>query len=151
MFNYYFDTDRDAHADTVTLFEECALGTFMPYTSQYVLDELNATKDENKRDKMLLLIGRYDVVVLDQNVEAIQLDEKYLVAGVIPLRFRMDGVHIAMAAVNDLDVVVSMNFQHIVKRKTRIYTASLNNLNGYRTVEILTPMEILEDEKTKYD
>ena len=24
LFNYYFDDDRDAHADTVTLFEECA-------------------------------------------------------------------------------------------------------------------------------
>ena len=22
LFNYYFDTDRDAHADTVTLFQE---------------------------------------------------------------------------------------------------------------------------------
>ena len=26
MFNYYLDTDRDAHADTVKLFEEIAAG-----------------------------------------------------------------------------------------------------------------------------
>ena len=32
LFNYYFDEDRDAHADTVTFFEECAAGRFEPYT-----------------------------------------------------------------------------------------------------------------------
>jgi hypothetical protein len=30
-------------------------------------------------------------------------------------------------------------------------TASINALNGYRAIEILTPMEVLDSEKTKYD
>jgi len=48
-----------------------------------------------------------------------------------------DGLHIAIAAVNNLDMLISMNFQHIVKRKTKLATGSMNAMNGYRAVEIL--------------
>jgi hypothetical protein len=133
------------------LFDECASGAFEPYTSQYVVDEIEAAKDEVKRDKMLSLIEQYGVVVLDPNDEAVRLADVYVADGVIPVRFRMDGVHIAMAAVNELDMIVSLNFTHIVKRKTKILTASINIINGYHSVEILTPMEVLDSEKTKYD
>ena len=40
MFNYYFDEDRDAHADTVRLFEDIAAGKYAAFTSVYVIDEL---------------------------------------------------------------------------------------------------------------
>jgi hypothetical protein len=49
---------------------------------------------------------------------------------------------------NDLDMIISMNFQHIVKRKTKIGTGSINAINGYRVVEICTPMEVNDNEKT---
>jgi len=42
-----------------------------------------------------------------------------------------------------------MNFQHIVKRKTKILTGNINVLNGYRAVEILNPMEVVENEYDK--
>jgi len=58
----------------------------------------------------------------------------------------MDGLHIAIAAVYDLDMIISMNFKHIVKRKTKIGTGNINLLNSYRILEICTPMEVVEDE-----
>jgi hypothetical protein len=76
------------------------------------------------------------------------LADNYVVQGIIPLKYRTDGVHIAVAAVNDLDIIISMNFQHIVKRKTKIGTGNINTLNGYRAVEICTPMEVNEHENT---
>ena len=147
MFNYYFDEDRDAHADTVTLFEECASGKFEPYTSLYVINELENTLGD-KRDKMIALVERYGITVLALNNEAEQLADVYVEQGVIPIKYRTDGVHIAVAAVNDLDMIISMNFQHIVKRKTKIGTGNINALNGYRVVEICTPMEVNEHENT---
>ncbi|MCL2096264.1 MAG: hypothetical protein FWH10_05090, partial [Oscillospiraceae bacterium] len=45
MFNYYFDIERDAHADTVKLFNEIRTGKYEAYTSVYVIDELEDTKD----------------------------------------------------------------------------------------------------------
>jgi len=61
---------------------------------------------------------------------------------VIPANYRTDGLHIAIAAVNDLDMIVSMNFQHIVKRKTIKMTAAINIINGYNAVEILVLLPI---------
>jgi len=71
----------------------------------------------------------------------------YIANGIIPEKYLADALHIAIASVNELDMIISMNFQHIVKRKTKIATANINALNGYREVEILTPMEVIEYEQ----
>ncbi|MCL2342603.1 MAG: hypothetical protein FWC62_01700 [Firmicutes bacterium] len=143
LFNYYFDTDRDAHPATVALFEEVAAGKYDAYTSTYVLDELGAAP-EPKRTNMLNLISRYEISLLSENEETIRLANLYIKNGLIPEKYRTDGLHIAMAAVSDLDIIISLNFQHIVKRKTKLETSALNALNGYRAVEILTPMEVVD-------
>ena len=42
MFNYYFDSDRDGHADTVRLFEKIRTGNFeIICTAKEVLDDDN--------------------------------------------------------------------------------------------------------------
>ena len=146
LFNFYVDEDRGfAHENTVALFREIAAGKYAAYTSAYVLDELEQAPVE-KRDKMMSLIAEYNVYVLSYSDEASALADIYVTKGVIPLKYRTDGIHIAIAAVNDLDMVVSMNFQHIVKRKTKLATSSINVLNGYGSVEIYNPMEVVENE-----
>ena len=147
LFNFYFDEDRDAHVDTVQLFKDIAIGKYEAYTSLYVIDELQGAPGE-KRDRMIALIEKYGIMVLSLNQEAEQLADVYVEQGVVPLKYRTDGVHIAVAAVNDLDMIISMNFQHIVKRKTKFRTGNINALNGYRSVEICTPMEVNDHEGT---
>ena len=145
MFNYYFDEDRENHPDTVTLFEDIAAGKYTALTSLYVVDELEKAPSE-KRDKMIALIEQFGITALALSDEAEWLADTYVEQGIIPLKYRTDGVHIAVAAVNDLDLIISMNFQHIVKRKTKIGTGNINALNGYRSVEICTPMEVNDNE-----
>ena len=149
LFNYYFDADRDAHADTVTFFKECAAGKFEPYTSTYVVDELGDAQGE-KRDKMLALISHYNVTVLAASEEIVGLAQKYIVEGALPQGSQTDARHIAAAAVNDLDKIISLNFRHIVREKTIKSTGAINTLLGYKVVEIKTPMEVIDDEKTRY-
>ena len=150
MFNYYFDDDRDAHADTVMLFEECAAGKFEPYTSVYVTDELEAASEE-KRDKMLELIKKYDVKVLNVSEEINGLADKYIAEGALPNGSLTDARHIAAATTGDLDIIVSLNFSHIVKERTREMTGAINKIRGYNAVKILSPMEVLDSEKTRYN
>ena len=147
IFNFCIDKGREAHADTVRLFEDITLGKYEAFTSDYVINELEDSQGD-KRDKMIALIERYGITVLALNNEAEQLAAVYVEQGIIPLKYRTDGVHIAVSAVNDLDMIISMNFQHIVKRKTKIGTGNINTLNGYRAVEICTPMEVNEHENT---
>jgi len=145
LFNYYFDKDRDAYADTVRLFKEIAAGKYEAFTSGAVVDELMEAPAE-KQALMLSLIDTYDITVLRVCEETEKLADMYVEEGIIPLKHRMDGVHIAVAAVNDLDFIISMNFQHIVKVKTERMTRAVNVLRGYRPIEIISPMEVTEDE-----
>ena len=150
LFNYYFDEDRDAHADVVTLFEECAAGKFEPYTSDYVIREIEDALVE-KREKMLGLIDRYNIVILEASKEADKLATRYLVEGALPKGSLTDASHIAIASINALDKIVSLNFRHIVKAKTVRLTGAINTLFGYLPLDIETPMEVIDDEKTRYN
>ena len=149
MFNYYFDADRDAHADTVTLFDECAEGKFEPYTSDYVLEELDCASDE-KRDKMIALIEKYRIAVLSASDEVKELADRYISDGALPQGSRIDAQHIAAATVAELDIIVSLNFRHIVRPKTIELTGAINKILGYNTIQILSPMEVIDSEKTRY-
>ena len=146
LFNHYFDDDRGlAHESTVKLFKEISAGKYKAFTSGAVIIELAKAMPE-KYEKMFSLIDEYKITVLSVSEEAEKLADIYVSENVIPIKYRTDGVHISVSAVNDLDMIISMNFQHIVKRKTKIGTGNINTLNGYRAVEILNPMEVVENE-----
>ena len=145
MFNFYFDTDRDAHKATVKLFEKISAGEYEAYTSVYVLDELESAQ-EPKKSNMLALIDKYRVRVLEVENAAEKLAEMYVNEGVVPVKFAYDGIHIAIATINDLECIFSLNFKHINKLKTKTMTSVINAREGYRQVMIASPMEVVEDE-----
>ena len=116
VFNYYINTDRDGHHDTVQLFDEIRQGKYDAYTSEYVVIELQQAS-EPKRTKMLDLINEFGIKVIPFNEKAEQLSDLYVTNNVIPERFRFDSTHIAVASVHGLDYVISYNFRHINRAK----------------------------------
>jgi hypothetical protein len=112
------------------------------------IDELDDTKDIEKLEKMKALIGEYEVTVLSsKNEEAKQLADMYIAAGIIPKRYRTDARHIAIASVSGIDIIVSLNFRHIVRHKTIIETEVVNIREGYKRVFIHAPAEVISNEK----
>jgi hypothetical protein len=144
MFNYYLDTNRDAHSDTVKLFEEIKAVKYSAYTSTYVIDELGDAK-EPKRSNMLGLIGEYNITVLNGDSTAERLAESYVSEGVIPSKYMYDALHIGIASANDLEYILTMNFKHINKLKTKTMTSNINIRKGYRPITIASPMEVIEN------
>ena len=144
MFNYYFDTERDGHADTVKLFEEIKAGKHEAYTSAYVVDELRETKEEPKRSNMLALISEHGITILPGDDEAQNLANKYINEGVIPASKRLDSLHVAIATINDLDYIFSFNFQHINRDKTKKMTSVINLREGYKPITIASASEVVE-------
>jgi hypothetical protein len=67
--------------------------------------------------------------------------------GIIPAKFRLDGAQIAIASIHGLDYVLSYNFQHINRAKTKLLTDRVNNEKGYSSVLICTAKEVLDDEQ----
>ena len=145
LFNDYFDTDRDAHAYISALFTEITEGKFEAFTSDAVVGELKNAPIE-KREKMLALLGEYPITPLPVNDAANTLADFYVTEKIIPEKYREDGAHVAVAAVNGLDVVVSMNFQHLIKPKVKRLANAVNVLKGFHPVEIVSPMEIVQAE-----
>ena len=146
LFNYFFDTDRDAHPDTVKLFKDVAAGKYEAYTSQHVIEELKKA-DEPKRGNMLAMIPEYGITVLEFSDAADRLADIYIAAGIIPPHKRMDALHIAITAVNNLDMIFSLNFRHIVKARTILETEKINHSHGLNAIELNSPMGVEEDEK----
>ena len=142
MFNYYFDKDRDGHAATVNMFEAIGKGEYDGYTSEYVTYELQQAEGL-KQANMIALIDKYNIHVLDIDEEADRLSNVYVREGIIPAKYALDSAHIAVATVNHLDCVLSFNFQHINKLKTKEMTALVNLREGYRSIIICTPMEVI--------
>jgi len=62
---------------------------------------------------MLPLIEKYGINVLDTDDEAIRLATIYKENHIIPEKYFLDGVHILLASILELDCIMSFNFQHI--------------------------------------
>ena len=142
IFNRYLEEGREFCAETKSLFGKIQNGEIEAYTSVYVISELEDA-EEPKRSQMLDLINQFNVNILGSDDSAQGLADIYIKAEVIPPKFRLDGVHIAMAAVNNLDYIVSLNFRHINKVKTKMVTAAINKVHGYSSPFICSPSEVL--------
>ena len=143
VFNYYFDRQREGHEDVVQLFEAIAHGRYEGFTSDYVTDELEDC-EEPKRGMMLTLIDSHGIKAFEVNDDAQHLAGMYISNGIVPASKFYDSVHIAAASVFRMDAIVSYNFAHINRRKTKLLTAGINNEYGYGSIIICTAKEVLE-------
>jgi len=145
IFNFPFANDAPQYqADTKRLFAEIKAGKFKPFTSKYVVQELENTKDIEKMKQMEAMITNYGAIVIPASDEIVRLANVYVTTGVIPKRFITDALHIAAATVAGLDYIVSLNFRHIVKHKTIFETEVINTREGYKRVFIHTPAEVID-------
>jgi hypothetical protein len=145
IFNRFLKNDRDYNIETRRLFDKISKNEIKAYSSAYVLEELDKAT-EPKRNEMLSLISKYKITILEIDQRAYDLAEIYIEMGIIPIKFRVDGIHIAMAAIHDMDCVISLNFHHINKLKTKMATEIIHRMKGYSNPYICTPMEVIDDE-----
>ena len=145
MFNYYFDKTKNAQPATIALFDAVGSGQFEGYTSVYTYEELEKAP-EPLRTRMLGLLDKYRIVVLDTSDEVTQLANSYISGNIIPKNKRIDALHIAIASANELDIILSYNFKHINKLKTKTLVPATNLVFGYRDIFIAQPEEVIDYE-----
>ena len=131
IFNFPFADDAPQYrADSLRLFAEIKAGKFKPYTSEYVTQELENTRDTEKLKRMKTLIMDYGIMVVPASEEVKRLSDVYVTAGIVPEKYATDALHIAAATIAGLDYIISLNFRHIVKHKTIIETEIINAREG---------------------
>ena len=99
---------------------------------------------EPKRSIMTDFLQQIDYRVFELNEEMLVLAEKYVAEGLIPEKYKDDAFHLAAATVDNCDIVLSWNFTHIVKAKTIFGVNGVNNMVGYRHIEIMSPESLTE-------
>lgn len=85
--------------------------------------------------------------MLDVDNEATSLAEKIICMKGIPEEYPEDALHIAVAAVNGMDVLITWNFAHLNNPFTRIIVRQIVENEGYVCPEICSPEELLEVDK----
>jgi len=143
VFNFVFAEDDPVKREvTKKLFKNWDSIDGEMYISDLVITEINRALEEIKT-KLLKFIEQQNPVLLEIDEEVKELADRYISAGIIPEKYRNDALHIAVAVVNDLDVMISWNLEHIVKLKTKLGVEGVNRLLGYKTIEIMTPEEVI--------
>ena len=107
--------------------------------SELVLEELGRT-NEQVRDKMLSSIKGF--IVLKVSRQAEELAQTYIKQGIFPEKYFDDALHVALASVNQIGVLISWNFTHLVKLKTRRMVSIVNLAENIIPVEIISPPEL---------
>jgi len=149
MFSFYHETREHGEYPKLKhqargVFGLIKAGEYEPYTSPYTLQEIAKEPDRAKRERMAAMILEYGIRVLDESDEASRLATLYVREGVVSPAWEADAVHIAMAAVNGLDFIVSLNFTHIVRAWTIERVRRVNKREGYQGIGIYKPSEVLE-------
>ena len=147
--NVYTDTsviggcfDEEFKEWSNALFQEFVVGTKKIMLSDLTLQELELAREEI-RNKVKEIPNEHRVPI-GINDEAIQLAETYISEGALTNKSYNDALHIALATLNNSDVLASWNFKHIVNLdRIRLYN-SINFRLGYKMIEIRTPREILK-------
>jgi hypothetical protein len=85
--------------------------------------------------------------MLDVDDEARSLAQKIILRRAVPSEYPEDALHIAVAAVNGMDVVLTWNFAHLNNPFTRKMVRQVVEGEGYECPEICSPEELLEVDK----
>ena len=124
-------------------FRQVKLGRFLLVTSAPVAGELQDAPKKVRLlyDEFLLLAETAEV-----SPEVIRLQNAYLKAGIVGPKWATDALHVALATVAHCRMIVSWNFKHIVHfDKIPLYNG-LNLINGYDTLSINSPSEVISYE-----
>ena len=136
---YYDERAKDRQEATIKFWED-VLPNYKVYISEITVKELEDTKDETLRRKFKTLIRSFKVLKANKRIR--DLANAYIQRGVFPEKYLADALHVAVASFYDISYVVSWNFEHLVKVKTRKSVNLVNILEGYREIEIVSPQEL---------
>lgn len=131
----------DYRKATLDLLKQIEEGRWEGFVSELVLAEINRAP-KTKVEQLNQLLEKYPFELLSLQGDIEELADKYLKEGLIPPKYRNDALHIATASFYGLDAVVSWNFEHMVKLRTKQGVVAVNGLLGYKSIEIVSPLEV---------
>ena len=135
VINFLFADDApDKKQDTIEFFENfIRTGVYKCLISDYIVSEIEDTRDPKKRDKLLKVISDYklDFLELPDRPEIDNLALEYVNQGIIPMKKLTDAYHIAICVIYKINFLVSWNYKHLANVNKEKSVNALNLKNNY--------------------
>lgn len=128
------------HQEATRVFWESLDDQFEPYVSGLVLREAGKGDADQAHARLEALKG-YPVLDIDDRAELlarILIDSK-----AIPKEYPEDALHVAVAAVNGMEIIATWNFAHLNNPFIRKSVRRAVESEGYVCPEIASPDEII--------
>ena len=139
VFGGYYDVEFDE--ETRKLFRMIKRGEYRIVLSDLTLKEL--LKAPPRVKDLLFQLEIKDIETVKVRQDEINLAKDYINEKVVGQTSFEDCIHIATATINYVDLLVSWNFKHIVNvRRIKGYNY-VNLKNGYRTIDIRSPKDLI--------
>ncbi|MEW6609021.1 MAG: type II toxin-antitoxin system VapC family toxin [bacterium] len=144
VINFLFADDAPEFKKITKEFFEKYVKKYIVYISDVVIREIEETKDEAKKMKLLKVIEKYPLRILRLDKESDKLANIYIKEKVIPAKKMEDAQHIAISTCNQIDILLSWNFKHLANIQKQLSVKIVNEKEGYFYPLILTnPMEVI--------
>lgn len=138
----YFDEEFEFW--TKLFFEAVQKGDFKIMISELLTEELKYAPEKIRTLLDQIPVHHKGYIEIDEQAD--RLANLYINNRIVGIKSLADCRHIATATVNNIEILTSWNFKHIVNLdKIHLYNG-INLQNGYRTIEIRTPREIVNYE-----
>ena len=132
------------HQESTREFWPYLTARYEGYVSALVYEEAGRGDPEKSR---LRLEAIRPFRMLDIDAECRTLAEKIIAGKGVPREYPEDAIHIAVAAVNGMDVVITWNFAHLNNPPTRMLVRRIVEGEGFGCPELCSPEELMEADK----
>ena len=115
---------------------------FELYISEFVIAEISRGDPEAAKRRLEAIT---DISELEATEEVRVLGKALILEGPIPPKAEIDAYHIAIAAVNGMDYLLTWNCTHIANAVMRAKIEIVCRRYGYEPPAICTPQELMEN------
>ena len=117
-------------------------GAFECAVSQVVIDEASVGDPTEVKKRLAIISG---LPALDITADATSLTQAIMAAGILPAHATRDAAHVAVAAVQGVDYLLTWICKHLANAQIARRIALVCERLGYRMPIICTPEELMGD------
>jgi predicted nucleic acid-binding protein len=131
----------------IALWNRIKNNEFDAVISELTLDELNANQNTVKLNILLDYLAQIEYHVAETGRIAERIADLVKVNGILVSdKHKNDRLHIGTAIESYCDIIVSMNFKHLVNVATIRGVRAISNLEGYGNIDIIQPIAMVAEE-----
>jgi len=139
-----YSKDKEA---MLALWNRIKKNEFIVAISELTLDEINDNQNTDKLQVLMDYLAQIEYDIVETGSIAERIAELVKVNGMLVAdKHKNDRLHIGTAIENDCDIIVSMNFKHLVNVTTIRGVRAISNLEGYKNIDIIQPIAMVAEE-----